>query len=255
MFSSAFKSFSSNIASNYELSKQPSTTVGVWTVFDAKKKNSGTSASVFIFNRKSLEVTSSGFGARATSATSVRKIQDEVVERLKKAASSVARLRHPSILQLVEPVEETRGGGVMFATEPVLCSLTTALAEKDRETGRTNRPISRSASSDGVTSRPAQDVELDELEIQKGLLQVAKGLEFLHDSAKLVHGNLTPNAIIINAKSDWKISGLDFAGPPDGAEGHQAIPQISLSEVLYQDSRIPRSVQLDLDYASPDFVL
>ena len=30
---------------------------------------------------------------------------------------------------------------------------------------------------------------------------------------------------------------------------------ISLSEVLYHDPRLPRSVQLNLDYASPDFVL
>lgn len=256
MFSSAFKSFSSNITSNYEVSKQPSATVGVWTLFDAKKKNTGAQASVFIFERKSLEATASGFGARATSATSIRKIQDEVVERLKKEASSLARLRHPSILQLVEPVEETRSGGLMFATEPVLCSLSAALAQKDLNNSRNGRGISRSASNDGsVTSRVMQEVEVDELEIQKGLLQVAKGLEFLHDSAKLVHANLTPDAIMINAKSDWKISGLGFSGPADGAEGHQPIPQISLSEVLYHDSRIPRSVQLDLDYTSPDFVL
>src|ERR1700761_1962409 len=132
MFSAAFKSFSSNITSNYELSKQPSATVGIWTVFDAKKKNTGTQASVFVFERKSLDVTSTGFGARATSATSIRKVQDEVVERLKKEASSLARLRHPSILQLVEPVEDTRSGGLMFATESVLCSLSAALAQKDR---------------------------------------------------------------------------------------------------------------------------
>ncbi|KIX94417.1 uncharacterized protein Z520_09803 [Fonsecaea multimorphosa CBS 102226] len=255
MFSSAFKSFTSNITSNYEVSKSPSATVGVWTIFDAKKKNSGTQASIFIFDRKSLDVTSSGFGARATSATSVRKIQDEVVERLKKEASSLARLRHPSILQLLEPVEETRSGGLMFATEPVLCSLSAALAKKDRSGNGRGKSISRSTSNDGATSRAQDDVEIDELEIQKGLLQVAKGLEFLHDSAKLVHGNLTPDAIMINAKSDWKISGLGFAGPPDGAEGHQPVPQISLSEVLHHDSRIPRTVQLDLDYTSPDFVL
>ncbi|KAL2400034.1 Protein kinase domain-containing protein ppk32 [Exophiala dermatitidis] len=255
MFSSAFKSFSSNITSNYEISKQPSATVGVWTVFDAKKKSTGIRASVFVFERKSLEAGSSGFGTRATSATSLRKAQDEVVERLKKEASSLARLRHPSILQLVEPVEETRNGGLMFATEPVLCSLSAALAQKDAAGSRAGRGISRSLSDDGVASRALQDVEVDELEIQKGLLQVAKGLEFLHDSAKLVHGNLTPDAIMINAKSDWKLSGLSFAGPPDGAEGHQSVPQISLSEALYHDPRLPRAVQLNLDYASPDFVL
>src|SRR5260221_13842726 len=124
----------------------------------------------------------------------------------------------------------------MFATEPVLCSLSGGLAQKDqdRSGGRSDRAISRSASNDGVASRAIANVEIDELEIQKGLLQIAKGLEFLHDSAKLVHGNLTPDAIIINAKSDWKLSGLGFAGPPDGAEGHQTVPQISLSEVLHQ---------------------
>jgi len=33
------------------------------------------------------------------------------------------------------------------------------------------------------------------------MLQVAKALSFLHDDAKLVHGNLTPEAVVINAKA------------------------------------------------------
>lgn len=202
---------------------------------------------MFVFDRKSLDVASvGGFGAKASS-TSVKKAQDEVVERLKREASSLARLRHPSILQLFEPVEETRSGGLMFATEPVLASLSGALAQKDRATGSGRRYES--------TLNTSNSVEVDELEVQKGLLQVAKGLEFLHDSAKLVHGNLTPDALFINAKSDWKISGLGFAGPPDNAEGHQTLPQLSLSEALYNDPRLPPSVQLNLDYTSPDFVL
>ena len=249
MFSSAFKTFTSNITSNYEVSKQPVATSGTWTIFDAKKRSTGAQASVFVFKRESLDVPSSNFGARA-SATSVRKIQDEVVERLRKEANSLARLRHPSVLQLVEPVEDTRSGGLMFATESVVSSLAGALAQKDRGQRSSTR-----YDSDNNEAKTMAEVELDELEVQKGLLQVAKGLEFLHDSAKLVHGNLTPEAIFINAKSDWKISGLSFAGPPDGAEGHQTIPQISLSEVLHHDSRLPRTVQLNLDYSSPDFVL
>lgn len=187
----------------------------------------------------------SGFGAKA-STTSIRKAQDEVVERLKREASSLARLRHPSILQLVEPVEDIRGGAFMFATEAVIGPLSQALAQKDRSSPR------RAQKHDDLNS---QHIELDELEIQKGLLQVAKGLEFLHESAKLVHGNLTPAGVFINSKSDWKISGLGFAGPPDNAQGHQTLPQISLSEALHHDARIPASVQLDLDYTSPDFVL
>lgn len=254
MFSAAFKSFSSNITSNYDISKVPTATAGAWQVFNAKKKSTGTQASVFVFDRKSLDLPSS-FGGRQ-SATSIRKAQDEVVERLKKEASSLARLRHPSILQLIEPVEDTRSGGLMFATEPVIASLAGALSEKDDQdrTKSSGRSSSRYG-GDEIRTKRQEDLELDELEIQKGFLQIAKGLEFLHDSAKLVHGNFSPDAIFINAKSDWKISGLAFSGPQDGAEGHQSIPQISLSEVLYNDTRIPRFVQLDLDYTSPDFVL
>lgn len=51
-------------------------------------------------------------------------------------------------------------------------------------------------------------------------------------------------------QSDWKISGLGFSNPPDGSNAPR-----SLSEVLNYDPRLPRAVQLDLDYASPDFVL
>ncbi|ETN46900.1 uncharacterized protein HMPREF1541_01089 [Cyphellophora europaea CBS 101466] len=251
MFSSAFKTFTSNITSNYEISKQPTATAGVWTIFDAKKTTTGAAASVFMFKRSSLERGDGGLSVR-TSATSIKRAQDEVVERLKKEATSLARLRHPSILQLVEPVEETRSGGLMFATEPVVATLAGVLAQKDSADSSARRVR---ADYGEPSSRAFREVELDELEIQKGLLQIAKGLEFLHDSAQLVHGNLNPDAIFVNAKSDWKISGLAFAGPPDAAEGHQPIPRISLSEVLHHDPRVPRSVELDLDYTSPDFVL
>src|SRR5947209_12060915 len=176
MFSAAFKSFSSNIAANYEVGKTPTATSGAWTIFDGKKKSTGIQVSVFVFDRRSLDVGSSGgFGAR-TSATSIRKVQDEIVERLKKEASSLARLRHPSILQLVEPVEDTRNGGLIFATEPVTASLAELLSEKDdqeRSGGVGGRP-SRYVVEDPDGTRRRRDVEVDELEIQKGLLQIAK---------------------------------------------------------------------------------
>jgi SCY1-like protein 2 len=251
MFSSALKSLSSNISANYQISPNPTVLSGPWKVHDGKKKSTGHAASIFIFDRKILDSRGAGFGSRSSSS-STRKVHDEVVERLKKEASSLARLRHPSVLQMLEPVEETRNGGLMFATEPITTSLSGLLHEKDSQEGGHGR--SRPYLRDGADrDRRTNDIEIDELEIQKGLLQIAKGLEFLHESASLVHGNLTPDAIYINAKSDWKISGLGFAGPPDGPSSQPTIP--SLSEILYQDARLPRSVQLDLDYTSPDFVL
>ncbi|KAI8723931.1 Protein kinase domain-containing protein [Fusarium sp. LHS14.1] len=255
MFSSAFKSISAtNITGNYTISSNPTSTAGPWKIYDAKKKSTGKSYSVFVFDKKSLDSHGSSLGR--SGAASFKKTVEEVVERLRKEASSLAKLRHPSILELVEPVEDTRGGGLQFVTEAVTASLSSVLHEKDEHEragpgGRSSRFVTED--SDGVKRR--RELEIDELEIQKGLLQISKALEFLHENAGLVHGNLTPDAVLINAKSDWKISGLAFCSPPDGSDKPTSIQGISLYEVLNMDPRLPKAVQLNLDYTSPDFVV
>ncbi|KAI5293613.1 hypothetical protein KEM52_005380 [Ascosphaera acerosa] len=282
MFANALKSFQSNINSNYQYSAQPAFTSGPWKVHDGKKKSTGDPASIFILDKKALSSTgtgsgsgSNGFGGslgggRGSTSSGLRRAQEEAIQRLKKEASSLARLRHPSILQVLEPVEETRSGGLMFATEPVTSSLAIILQEKDDQDiaagGRAARYVSAYDSSSSSTSAPShyrRELEIDEIEIQKGLLQVAKALEFLHESAGLVHGNLNPEAIYVNTKSDWKLSGLGFSGPPDDGSDtatttsstNASIPPLSLSDVLHHDPRLSPSVQLNLDYTSPDFVI
>ncbi|KKA29209.1 hypothetical protein TD95_000955 [Thielaviopsis punctulata] len=265
MFANALKSISyTNISSNYSISSTPVSTAGAWKIYDCKKKSTGKPYSVFVFERKSLDVSSSGLGGNSSSSSrgsssSVKRAADEVVERLKKEASSLARLRHPSILELVEPVEETRGGGLQFVTEPVVASLTSLLSEKDDQerfgSGAGAGRTSRYTTEDSDGSKKRRELELDELEIQKGLLQLSKALEFLHENAGLVHGNLTPDAILVNSKSDWKISGLAFCSPAENSNKPTSFQPISLSEVLNLDPRLPRFVQLNLDYTSPDFVM
>jgi SCY1-like protein 2 len=90
---------------------------------------------------------------------------------------------------MAEPLEETRSS-LVFATEPVSSSLRHAISASDAAAaGRARR--NGGEEDEGV---------LDEVEVQKGFTQLGKGLQFLHESAKLVHGNLTPEAVIINAK-------------------------------------------------------
>ena len=203
MFSSALKSISStNITANYTIGGTAISTAGPWKIFDAKKKSTGKPYSVFVFDRKSLDAHGSSANIGRSGAAAFRRAADEVVDRLRKEASSLAKLRHPCVLELVEPVEDTRGGGLQFVTEAVTASLAGLLADKDEQEraggvgGRSSRYVTEDA--DGVRRR--RELEIDELEIQKGLLQVSKALEFLHDNAGLVHGNLTPDAILINAK-------------------------------------------------------
>ncbi|KAL0934287.1 protein kinase domain-containing protein ppk32 [Colletotrichum truncatum] len=256
MFSSALKSISStNITANYSISSTQTSSAGPWKIYDCKKKSTGKPYSVFVFDKKALDSHGNSLGRSGASA--LKRATEEVVERLKKEASSLAKLRHPSILELVEPVEETRGGGLQFVTEAVTASLASLLQDKDDQErsggvgGRSSRYVTED--SDGVRRR--RELEIDELEIQKGLLQISKALEFLHENAELVHGNLTPDAILVNSKSDWKISGLAFCGPSEGSNKPTSFQPISLSEVLNPDPRLPRFVQMDLDYTSPDFVL
>lgn len=201
MFTSALKSFSSNISANYSISSTPTANCGAWKVYDGKKKSTGRAVSIFVFERKLLDAHAGGFGQRS-STSSMRKVHEEVIARVKKESNLLARLRHPSILELAEPIEDTRSGGLMFATEPVTASLAGLLHEKDAQEkagGVVGRP-SRFAVSDANAQLRRRELDIDELEIQKGLLQVAQGLEFLHESAGLVHGNLNPDSIYINAK-------------------------------------------------------
>lgn len=170
-------------------------------MFDAKKKTTGKAVSVFVFDRKSLDPQAGGLGGRSSGA-SLKKLHDEVVSRVKKESNLLARLRHPSILELAEPIEDTRSGGLMFATEPVTASLAGLLQEKDdqeRAGGVAGRP-SRYVVEEADGQKRRRELEIDELEIQKGLLQISQGLEFLHESANLVHGNLNPEAIFVNVK-------------------------------------------------------
>lgn len=60
---------------------------------------------------------------------------------------------------------------------------------------------------------------------------------------------------LIFIQSDWKISGLGFSSPPENSTKPTSVTPISLSEVLNYDARLPRHVQLNIDYTSPDFVL
>jgi len=198
MFSKALNYVSSNINGNYTIASAPTTSSGPWKIYDAKKKSTGRAVSVFVLDRKSLDSHSSSLGR--SSASSIKRATEEVVERLKKEASSLARLRHPNILELVEPVEDTRNGGLQFATETVTASLSGLLQEKDEEERLGGGGGRRQITEDSEGRKGRREVEIDELEIQKGLEQISKALEFLHDHAGLVHGNLTPDAVFVNAK-------------------------------------------------------
>jgi SCY1-like protein 2 len=190
MFSKFVSSVSSNIHKTYDVQPNPKFHSGPWAVYDASRRATSnprpahqSQVSVFVFEKKSLDQAASLRGT----ASSTRAKNDIVFARLKKEVSMLSRLRHPCLLEVVEPIEETRGT-FTFVTERVISNLQLLVGGVDDD-----------GYSDGSRGGGRRH-ELDELEIQSGLASLTKGLQFLHESAMVVHSNLTPQAIYINAK-------------------------------------------------------
>jgi SCY1-like protein 2 len=195
MFSKLVSSVSSNIHKTYEVQPNPKFHSGPWAVYDASRRASSAprpahqnQVSVFVFEKKSLEQASSLRGSGGSSKT-----KNEIVfSRLKKEVSLLSRLRHPCLLEVVETIEESRGS-LTFVTERVISNLQLMVGGIDDGDSGGYSDTSRSG---------GRKNELDELEIQSGLSSLAKALQFLHESAMIVHSNLTPQAIYVNGKAE-----------------------------------------------------
>lgn len=86
------------------------------------------------------------------------------------------QVKHPGVLKVIEPLEET-GGQMVMVTEPVFGSLANVLSQF-RE----------------VPTAPPERVSvmLSPLEAKYGLHMLADTLHFLHHEAHLVHCNINP---------------------------------------------------------------
>ncbi|KAF5330778.1 hypothetical protein D9619_005657 [Psilocybe cf. subviscida] len=195
----------------------PTFNIGLWKVQSAIHKTTNKRVSVWSFDKRAPDVERLGPQGK-----------DRVMEVMKAEASALGRLRHPSILEMVEPLEETRTE-IVFATEPLLSSLQLAIPDVGRQ---------------------ASLVELDEIEIQKGILQLCKGLSFLHNSAKLIHSNLCPESVVINSAGDWKIAGLGLTIALQSPNGN-----VAKWEFPTFDGRIPPYIQRSFDYMAPEYAL
>lgn len=141
----------------------------LWKIYSGYKKSTRQEASIFVLEKKLLEKYS-------------KKDREHVVEILRRGIAQLTRLRHPQVLTVQHPVEESRES-LAFATEPVFASLANALG-----------------CHENINPVPQQlkDYKLFEVEIKYGLQQLVEGLIFLHNDVKLLHGNLCVESIIIN---------------------------------------------------------
>ncbi|CAG5134144.1 unnamed protein product [Candidula unifasciata] len=193
----------------------------LWKVFTAVKKSTKEEASVFYFDKKSIEKHS-------------KKDREVIIETLKRGVQQLTRLRHPKILSVIHPLEETREA-LAFATEPVFASLANVLGACDNI---------------GGPSKFLSDFQLYEVEIKHGLLQVLEGLGFLHNDAKMIHRNICPTSIILAKSGTWKLAGCEFV---------QQVVESQDQKQAYQciewRNDTPWEAQPNLDFMAPEYEL
>lgn len=85
----------------------------LWKVYKATKKTTKQEASVFVFEKKQLERYS-------------KDDREQMMEILKKSVVQLTKLRHPHVLTVQHPLEESRDS-LAFATEPCFASLANVL--------------------------------------------------------------------------------------------------------------------------------
>lgn len=183
--------------------------------------------SVFVFDKNQLKYTKDD--------------RETILELLKRGIIQLTKIRHPRILTVQHPLEESRDS-IAFVTEPILASLSNILGNY------TNMP-----SLSEITSSTNQLAQLHEIEIKYGLIQLMEGLQFLHADMKMIHRNICPESIIVNIEGGWKLFGFDYCcvlnvdsetGQISGTQQQTYIPNVRNN--LLQPS---------LDYAAPEWII
>ncbi|KAH0616776.1 hypothetical protein JD844_028161 [Phrynosoma platyrhinos] len=193
-----------------------------WKIFNGTKKSTKQEVAVFVFDKKLID--------------KYQKFEkDQIIDSLKRGVQQLTRLRHPRLLTVQHPLEESRDC-LAFCTEPVCASLSNVLGNWD------NLP--------SPLPSDIKEYKLYDVETKYGLLQVSEGLSFLHSSVKMVHGNLTPENIILNKSGAWKIMGFDFC--IQSINPSEQEPKFSCKE---WDPNLPSLCLPNPEYLAPEYIL
>ncbi|KAI9151027.1 Protein kinase domain-containing protein ppk32 [Blastocladiella emersonii ATCC 22665] len=219
-----------NITREYDVDSKRIVATGgpgyCWRVYNATKKTTGRAVSVFLIEKRHL------WDGNLRSKLGSEK-PDALIALLRHDVTVLCRLRHPCLLEVVEPLSES-ATTLAFVTEPLM--------------GNLGNVLGNYTNFDNALDKSVERYELDELEIQKGVLQLTKGLRFCHDDAKLVHANLVPESIYVNAKGDWKLAGFQYSLWKQYSSTHTA---------EFPEHNMPSNVLSlpNLDFSSPEYVL
>ncbi|XP_034019199.1 SCY1-like protein 2 isoform X2 [Thalassophryne amazonica] len=193
-----------------------------WRIYNGTKKSTKQEVAVFVFDKKMID--------------KYQKFEkDQIIDSLKRGVQQLTRLRHPRLLTVQHPLEESRDC-LAFCTEPVFASLSNVLGQWD------NLP--------SPVPNDIKEYKLYDVETKYGLLQISEGLSFLHSGVKMVHGNLCLENIIVNKSGSWKIMGFDFS--ISSTNPSDAEPKYTCKE---WDPNLPPLCLPNPEYLAPEYIL
>ncbi|CUM65773.1 uncharacterized protein PRCAT00003421001 [Priceomyces carsonii] len=216
MFKSVFRT---GIRSSYDVLENPLFSSDAWKVYPAKHRSLGRAVSVFIFDKSKFESQIHRM-CLSMSSNNPKVVISNCYELIKYEVTQLSKLKHPQILTVFETLEETKLK-FLFATEPVKGSLVTTDLAK-----------------------------LDNLSIQKGLLEIAKSLQFLHNYCSIIHFNLQPSSVFINTQGDWKLAGFRFL-----KDLKEILPLERLNFFLMHNSSLVPFSNLNVNYTAPELLI
>ena len=167
---------------NYDIAKDPiceGGPAGIWHIHRAtlkEKNNMGgrTNCAMFILDKKALQQEMKGQ-------------KEEYLQLVRREASSLAKLKHPGILNIIDPLSEDQKQ-IAFSTEPIQSSLYSLI-------------------EDGTKSQLIPS----ETELKIWTNELLETLGFLHNTAKSIHLSLSPENIYISESGKLKIGGFIFS--------------------------------------------
>ncbi|CEP62428.1 Scy1p LALA0_S05e05446g [Lachancea lanzarotensis] len=235
-----FWSSKSGISSNYSYSSSPTFTAEPWNVHTGRPKSSSSSSassasskvSIFIFDKNQFENNLLTAGAiKSRSSSRDKQFIRSAYDVLRAQVSHLAKLKHPNVLALIEPLEE-HSKNFMFVSEYVTGSVESSVLDVKPE--ENYEGLTMSSSGDVIT--------------QRGIQQISQGLDFIHNRAGSVLLDLRPASVLVNENSDWKLSGFGhLAKLPSGSNTGQYSPDF--------DPRYAPFMHIPLDYSAPELIL
>eukprot|EP00729_Bicosta_minor_P019887 gene19887-29077_t len=196
----------------------------LWKIHDAVQRTPHQEVSVWVLDKKAL-----------MNSKELKKPQKEkLLEVLRKGPSKLQLLKHPQVLAVTMPMDESKDI-IAFATERVFASLNNVLGKTDN--------IDR-------VPLTLKEYDMLDLEVTMGLLSISSALGFAHQ-AEIIHGNLTPEAIVLNKDGEWRLSGFDWwCHSRYTAEAEfPSFPESQISSALLRAS-LP-----NLNFLAPEYVM